>query len=130
MKPVDSETLKTITESVKVCQDAARLKLNAVLELDEASIMKLDALISSAWPSGVPSPSTMRVFGSYLGEAMRTEFSGAWVQTPGGLGVAVHGVVAQPFNKVEKRFRSGMAESISFFYTAFKSAAFVAGGRT
>jgi hypothetical protein len=130
MKPVDSETLKTIEESVKVCRDAARLKLNAVLELDEVSILKLDALISSAWPSGVPSASTMQVFGSYLGEGMRKELSGTWVQTPAGLGVAVHGVVAHPFNKIEKRFRLGIAESVSFFYNSFKTAVRAASVRT
>jgi len=121
VNPINSETLKTIRESAEVARDASARIFGVVLAYDEASIYRIDVLITQGWPDGKSVASkTIQVWGCFLGEAICASLGATWVTTESGLGVMVARNVAHPITKMEKRFMNGMDDSISFFYETFK----------
>jgi hypothetical protein len=120
MKSPDKETLELIEQSAQVCRDATLSNMGIELTFDEASIFKLDHLITVGWQSEIPSATTLQVWSCFLGEAMRKTLGGTWVMTEVGLGIAVGQNVAHPFTKIEKRFSNGHTEAITHFYRSFK----------
>ncbi|HZX30098.1 MAG TPA: hypothetical protein VFF03_01985 [Rhodocyclaceae bacterium] len=120
MRPLSPETLSLIEEFSEICRNAAKATMNASIDFDEKSILKIDELISQGWPAGQVNEKTIQVWGSFLGQAMCQVLNGTWVETEADLGIAVGNNVAHPFAKVEKRFLQGETESVSQFYLAFK----------
>ncbi|MBD2091052.1 hypothetical protein H6F67_14455 [Microcoleus sp. FACHB-1515] len=94
--------------------------MNVTLQYDESSLLCVDELIDRNWPDGVTGnmDQLVLIWGSFIGECLRTILNGEWVMTDAGWGVRCNDIVAHPFNKVEKRFRNGTGDSISFFYQA------------
>lgn len=90
---------------------------------DEASLLRVDEIITRAWPPGAGGGDIKKrceIWASYVGECLRAIFGGDWVRTESGWGVKIGSVVLNVFAKMEKRFLNGMTDSISFFYEAFK----------
>lgn len=93
------------------------------LSYDEASLLRIDEIISTAWPqssSGQEIPKRVEIWASYLGECFRAIFGGEWIKTEAGWGVRIGKVVLSVFAKMEKRFQNGMGDSISFYYEVYK----------
>ncbi len=95
------------------------------IDYSEASIKKIDAIISKGWPDGPPVmlQTTVIAFGTYLGEAIRNNLGGEWgysedegyfLENVGGKAKVF------PFAKITKRFKEGEDESIGFYYAATK----------
>lgn len=123
LQPVPHEQLQVIKQSAQACIDSVRASMKFSLIYDEDSVRAIDKLIQRAWPGRPPAENaSMRIqtWGSFLGEAMCQLLGGHWVSTEHGPGVAVGLMVAHPFAKIEKRFNSGMLESVSYFYKVFK----------
>jgi hypothetical protein len=120
MKYPGNETIELLQQSAQVCRDSTLASMGVDLGFDEASILKIDELITLGWPSEVPGAMTLQVWGCYLGEAMRETLGGTWVLTESGLGIAVGQNVAHPLAKIEKRFSNGPSEAITHFYRSFK----------
>lgn len=102
--------------------DTTRQIMGVELKFDEESIMKLDDIISSAWPETPPVQldSVVLTFGSFLGEAMRQTLGGEWVQTETSYGLKIGDATANVFSKVRKRFLNGMEDSLSYYFASIK----------
>jgi len=123
LQPISDQQLEVIRQSAQACIDAVKASMNVSLAYDEESIRAIDKLIQKAWPGRPPAENVaMRIqtWGSFLGEAMCKALGARWVSTEHGPGVAMGHMVAHPFAKVEKRFNTGMLESVSYFYKTFK----------
>jgi hypothetical protein len=109
-------------EAAEVCRNASKHTLGVDLAYDEASLLQIDDIISKAWPQNSDGDISKRcqIWGSFLGECLRQIHGGSWVRTDIGWEVKIGGVGLNVFAKIEKRFRNGMADSVSFFYTTFK----------
>jgi hypothetical protein len=124
----DHEILDEFKRGAQICIDTSRETFNVKLKLDEKSVKKLDKIISDGWGGEPPNQmdNMVMVFGSFLGEAMIATFNGRWVEDPDyGWGIEFQPKnqvkdVAMVFAKMEKRFRYGMDDSISFFYDVIK----------
>lgn len=61
----------------------------------------------------------INIFGSFLGECIKSEFGGNWTFSENGFGIEFPTkTMAFPFNKVEKQFLNGSEDSIYSFFTA------------
>jgi hypothetical protein len=111
------------TESAELCREATKHIMNIDLAYDAPSLLKMDEIISAAWPERPEGDISKRceLWGSYLGECLRRVHNGRWVNTGSGWGVEIGDVVLNVFAKIEKRFVNGMDDSITFFYKAFKN---------
>jgi hypothetical protein len=94
-------------------------------DFSEQSLTHLDQLITDAYPNGNALDSTLLPFGAYVGETIRHNLGGVWVQTEesgsslrdvGGQGIGTY-----PFTWVRKRFENGMEDSIAYKYSYVKA---------
>ncbi len=126
MNQTVSKTEKlAIKESTAICREAALRTMDIELFFDEVSILKIDGIISLAWPDGPigdyeRDSYRYQLWGCFLGEAMCVVLNGNWVQGDLGLGVEIIDTIAYPIEKIEKRFKNGMDDSITDFYYSFK----------
>jgi hypothetical protein len=120
MEKLSQDSLNVILESSEICRNAAKETMSVVLNYDEISILMIDQLITLGWKPGQVHEKTIQVWGCFLGQAMCKALNGEWVKTELGFGVAVGNHMANPLAKIEKRFKSGEAESITYFYQVFK----------
>jgi len=117
------EINEAFKQRAELCRDATRHTMKIDLSYDEASLLRIDEIISTAWPqtsSGADIKKRCEIWASYLGECLRAIFGGEWIRTEAGWGVKIGNVVLNVFAKMEKRFQNGMGDSISFYYDAFK----------
>ena len=110
------------SEAADLCREATKHTMNIDLAYDESSLLRIDDIISRAWPQRPSGDNQKRcqLWGSYLGECLRRIHGGTWVKTEAGWGVKIGNVVLNVFAKIEKRFDNGMADSVTFFYEVFK----------
>lgn len=90
------------------------------LGYDIESLRQLDAIIQEGWDGQPPEKfdEVISSFGTYLGEVLTKTFGGDWVQSENHAELAVQlsgDLLVFPFSKMEKRFRNGMQDSISFY---------------
>jgi hypothetical protein len=102
--------------------DTTKQIMGIELKFDEESILKLDDLISSAWPDNPPVQldNVVLTFGSFLGESIRQTLGGEWVQTETSYGLKIGDATANVFSKVRKRFLNGMEDSLSYYYLSVR----------
>ena len=117
------ELNKAFRDRAEICRDATKQMMKIDLAYDEASLLRIDDIISKAWPKGSSGGDIKKrceIWASFLGECLRTIFGGDWVRTEAGWGVRSGTVVLNVFAKMEKRLQNGTSDSISFYYETFK----------
>lgn len=120
----DPEAPKTFARHAQLCVKAAKETMNIDFHYDLESVRKLDDLVTSI---GVP-PTPQRlaqivmVIASFLGETLCQVYRGRWEWDESIKTWQVRFQLpdhkeegANVFFKVEKRFKNGMEDSISFF---------------
>jgi hypothetical protein len=97
------------------------------LDFSGASVEALEGILSAIGPSRPEDHEYLtRLWGGYLGEALRREFGGEWIMSvyPGGdlsvPTIEVQGSRLYPLLKVFRRLTIGETESISAFYGIVK----------
>jgi hypothetical protein len=89
------------------------------LSYDETSVAWLEGYIERQRTPGAPGArqSLTSLIGSFLGECIRRQFGGEWVENEFGWAVCFDRQnCIFPFNKVQKQFAHGSDESILSFY--------------
>lgn len=117
----DPQALDQFRKYAETTMDTAKKTFGFDLSYDQASINKLDEMVE-----GIGKPKNLELmillFGSFLGEAFRHMYNGRWkwderhkswaVTYPLGKGGEDGAFV---FAKVEKRFKNGKEDSLSFY---------------
>lgn len=118
MEPSMSEKMQY---NARIVVDHMREKKGVELELDRESVAWLSEYIDSVRGSlseeGIDG--LVNLFGSFLGEAIRSYFEGEWAQVKGQWAIAFDARNAVfPFNKTRKHFDEGAEESILSLFDA------------
>lgn len=120
----DPEAPKSFARHAQLCIKVAKETMNVDFRYDLESVKKLDDLVTSI--GTLPTPQRLAqivvVIGSFLGETLCQVYHGRWEFDDTLKTWAVRFKLpdhkeegANVFFKVEKRFKNGMEDSISFF---------------
>jgi hypothetical protein len=122
------EIIMTIEEGIRANAElvitSMREQLGVLLDYDEKSVEWLDGYIERNREQFEPDEldRIVSVLGSFLGECIRIQFGGEWVEVEGQWAVRIGNgpgsLTAFPFNKVWKHFEQGIeeGESVAGFY--------------
>lgn len=129
-----SETAALMAEYAKDAVDTAREKFEINLDYSLESIDSLDLILQSqfeARPTGwqllyrfLPSKRKLRtlsrMWGGYLGEVIRRQWGGEWLQPTdgpfkGGLTLLVRGTMLSPVGRAHKQMVSGSDASVAAY---------------
>ncbi len=120
----DAEAPKRFAGYAQLCIKVAKEAMNVDFHYDLESIRRLDELVTSIGTPPTPQKLTqiVMVIGSFLGETLRQVYRGRWEWNDNLKTWEVRFQLpdrkeegAFVFFKVEKRFKNGMEDSISFF---------------
>jgi hypothetical protein len=110
-----------IEANAELVRTVAREKLDVDVGYDEAGVRWLDGYIDGQRDAPPKIQDRLvSTLGSYLGECVRRQYGGQWVNDPEqGWAVAINeNFSVYPFNKVQKQLTSADGESVLGFFTA------------
>lgn len=102
-------------------------------DFSEDSLTLVDDAITKFHPDGNIMDSTILAYGSYIGETIRRNLGGVWLQDERGVAmldqVGGVGLKVPPFSWARKRFDNGIEDSIAYKYAFIKSEIIKNGGQ-
>lgn len=118
---LDAELQRLAARHVEVSQ----ISWDLAFDFSEPSLGQLDEAIGKFYPDGNALDSTLLPFGAYIGETIRHNLGGVWVQDAEAetwlQDVGGQNIKAYPFTWIRKRFSNGMEDSIAYKYGYVKS---------
>lgn len=121
--PAPSAEVQTaIDKNVELVRDTMPEVAGIPFEYDDASIEWLDGYINRMRKEFGDEPGRLaQVLASYIGESIRRNYGGRWVEAEDGIGVEIRpDFIAFPFNKVSKQFSNGPEDSVFSFYRSIQ----------
>lgn len=104
---------------------ASRSTYGVELDYSEDSLLQLDRIISEVHPNGAALEQTVIHFGAYVGETIRRNLGGEWMQDENGQtwlqNIGGQDLKAAPLTWAHKRFANGSEDALTFKYAATKS---------
>jgi len=111
-----------IRANAELVRTVARDTFGVALDYDETGVRWLDQYIDAQREEASPEtrarlPNTL---GAFLGECVRLNFRGQWIQDPAmGWSIAItDAFTVYPFNKVQKQLENGNGDSVLAFYAS------------